>query len=363
MNYKLYNIFNSELEAEWIKFQNVNNSYVFQTYDWNRIWCEKFLDKSIPYIYIIYNDNSPIALFPFYLKRFFGARILYLIGGKQSDYLTPLFSNNYFEQNLNIESTWNYLNEIVVQYDYLCLDKVPFSLSLNQLNPIVKLDNFSDSNISYSAILPQTFDEYNLSLRAKLRSDILRQVRRLEEFGELSYCHQIDEFDFEKYLNILYEFKSMQYKRTGVIDAFAQKKVREFYIAFFQNKNSSFVPVLSVLRLNEEVIAIHLGVQFSGRFYYLLPAYNFDFQVYSPGKILLYRLIQEVINSRNVIFDFTVGGEEYKREWCNNELGLHKFESYRGFLGYFVKIVFSFIDHLKRDQHMRKLLTAIKRMN
>ena len=363
MNYKLYNVFNNELEIEWIKLQNISNPYVFQTYDLNRLWCENFSDNVIPYIYIIYDDDNPIALFPFYLKSVFGARTLFLVGGKQFDYLTPLFSSRFFELNLNIETIWDYLNTIIVKYDYLCLDKVPINLTLNQLNPIVKMIGFSDINTSNSAILPTSFEEFNLSLRSKLRSDIKRQVRRLEESGELSFCYKIDQLNIDKYLGILFELKSMQYKRTGVIDAFANEKVKQFYTSLFQNKNHCFLPILSVLRLNDEVIAIHLGIQFNGRFYYLLPAYNFEFQVYSPGKILLHRIIQEVINSRNVVFDFTVGGEEYKREWCNNELILYRFESYRGLKGYFIMIVTFLINFIKRNPQIRKVLTAIKRMN
>ena len=363
MNFKLYNVFNNELETEWIKIQGVNNVFVFQTFNWNKIWCDNFLDNGIPFIYIIYEDDRPIALFPFYFKTFFGVRTLFLIGGKQSDYLSPLFSDEIFDQNLKIDSIWEYLNKIIVGFHYLCFDKVPRTLSLNQLNPIVNLNGFSVTNISYSANLPQSFEEYNSTLRSKLRSDIKRQVRRLEELGELSFCYEIDQFSFEKYLNVLFELKSMQYKRTGVIDAFANDKVKKFYTSLFYNKFSSFKAVFSVLKLNDQPIAIHLGIQFSGRFYYLLPAYNFDYQVYSPGKILLHRIIQEAVNTKNVVFDFTVGGEEYKREWCNNELVLQRFEYYRGILGYIVKIVFSCVNFLKRDRYMRKILTSIKRIN
>lgn len=363
MNFKLFNVFNNELKSEWIKIQGINNVFVFQTFDWNKIWCENFLDYGMPFIYIIYEEERPIALFPLYLKTFFGVRTLSLIGGKQSDYLSPLFSDKIFDQNINIGSIWKYLNKIIVDYHFLCFDKVPRNLVLNQLNPILNLNGFSVTNTSYSANLPQSFEEYDSTLRTKLKSDIKRQVRRLEELGKLSFCYEIEQFNIEKYLNVLFEFKSMQYKRTGVIDSFANDNVRKFYSSLFNDNFSSFKPIFSVLKLDDEPIAIHLGVQFSGRFYYLLPTYNFDYQVYSPGKILLHRIIQEAINTKNVVFDFTVGGEEYKREWCNNELVLQRFEYYRGILGYFVKMVFSCVNYLKRDRYMRKILTSIKRIN
>ena len=363
MNFKLYNVFNNELETEWNKIQGINNVFVFQTFNWNKIWCENFLDIERPFIYIIYEGDRPIALFPLYLKTFFGVRSLFLIGGNQSDYLSPLFSDKIFDPNMKIGSIWEYFNKIIVDYHFLCFDKVPRNLSLNQLNPIVNLHGFSVTNNSYSANLPQSFEEYDSTLRSKLKSDIKRQVRRLEELGKLSFCYEIDQFNVEKYLNILFKLKSMQYKRTGVIDAFANDKVRKFYTSLFYNKFSSFKPVFSVLKLNDEPIAIHLGVQFSGRFYYLLPAYNCDYQVYSPGKILLHRIMQEAINTKNVVFDFTVGGEEYKREWCNNELVLQRFEYYRGILGYMVKMVSSLFNYFKRDRYIRKILTTIKRIN
>ena len=60
-------------------------------------------------------------------------------------------------------------------------------------------------------------------------------------------------------------------------------------------------------------------------FYYLMPTYESgEWGKYSPGRLLLLELIKWSINSGLKYFDFTVGGEAYKKNWCNIEVELYE---------------------------------------
>ena len=49
-----------------------------------------------------------------------------------------------------------------------------------------------------------------------------------------------------------------------------------------------------------------------------------EWNKYSPGRILLLKLIQWSIENGLKYFDFTIGNESYKKDWCDNQLELYK---------------------------------------
>ena len=75
----------------------------------------------------------------------------------------------------------------------------------------------------------------------------------------------------------------------------------------------------SILKLDEEIIALHWGVVDMNIFYYLMPAYSSkNWSKYSPGKILLEDLMVSCKENGINVFDFTSGDEPYKKIWSND---------------------------------------------
>ena len=60
-------------------------------------------------------------------------------------------------------------------------------------------------------------------------------------------------------------------------------------------------------------------------FYYPMPAHEGgDWEKYSPGRLLLEHLLEWLIQNNLLVFDFTVGGEHYKKDWCDTETPLYE---------------------------------------
>ena len=72
--------------------------------------------------------------------------------------------------------------------------------------------------------------------------------------------------------------------------------------------------------------AANLGLTYRGCFYHLLASYD-DGEVarYGPGATHLNDLLQVALARGFKIFDFTIGDERYKRDWCDTELKLFDF--------------------------------------
>lgn len=82
---------------------------------------------------------------------------------------------------------------------------------------------------------------------------------------------------------------------------------------------------LSWLRCGSSVLAIHLGFAFGRTFYYYIPSYSCEWSAFSPGKLLMYRLIGWAVNNGFECFDFMSGEADYKSVFANEQCELSDF--------------------------------------
>ena len=131
--------------------------------------------------------------------------------------------------------------------------------------------------------------------------------------------------------------KNARLSSRGIKDIFKLEDLN-FYKNFERKKLSKIKTHLSALSLNNELIAIHWGIIYNRRFYYLLLSMKEDnLKKYSPGRLLISLLVRWSIAKKMQIFDFTLGDEGYKKSWANRSSALHNYiqlSSLRGLILY-----------------------------
>jgi CelD/BcsL family acetyltransferase involved in cellulose biosynthesis len=103
-------------------------------------------------------------------------------------------------------------------------------------------------------------------------------------------------------------WKSAQYQRSNYVDVFASEKMRNLFLRLFEKGAIT----LSALYVGDRAAAIHMGPVSAERFYYWVPAYDTELQLYSPGVILMEELMRDCMSAGTREFDFLIGGEDYK---------------------------------------------------
>lgn len=342
MKIKIFEKFNSELENFWTKLESDSNSSVFQSYNWNKLWYDTigFKQKLKLKIVLVFFENKVVMLFPFILKSSYGFNIISFIGDQQSDYLSPLIN---YKANLDLKNIWSSVISSLPNHDLIFFNKL--TLFKNKANlDFLSLLKINEFNIAHSSSLSESLEDYNQRLRSKLKSDLNRQKRRLSNLGKLKFKIINDGTEFKKLVPKMISQKRDRYKKTNVPDPFINELVKDFYINLIDIKSTELIPHYSVLMLDDEIIAAHLGIIYRKRFYYLLPSYSSKYMVYSPGKIQLYFLIEHSILNNLNVFDFTIGGESYKKEWCDDSMKIYYYfrsNNLKGiFYKYFLKLVF-----------------------
>jgi len=84
-------------------------------------------------------------------------------------------------------------------------------------------------------------------------------------------------------------------------------------------ESSTFAAPLGTLYAGEELIAVHLGIRSHNVLHIWFPAYNTDFEKYSPGLILLLMLAENAADRGIVRIDLGPGEERYKQNFKSGD--------------------------------------------
>jgi CelD/BcsL family acetyltransferase involved in cellulose biosynthesis len=79
---------------------------------------------------------------------------------------------------------------------------------------------------------------------------------------------------------------------------------------------------LSVLYAKGEVVAGHFGLRSKTTWHWWFPAYNPQFEKYSPGLILILKMLENIAQSGTNIIDFGKGDQDYKLHLMNGSIAV-----------------------------------------
>tara|TARA_Y100000741_G_scaffold70086_1_gene50979 strand:- start:9800 stop:10915 length:1116 start_codon:yes stop_codon:yes gene_type:complete len=364
MKIKIYKEFNKELKVHWNKIENKSNHFIFQRFDWLGTWQKYIGDNSYkisPNIIVLFdNDLSPKIIFPLGIIRKLGVNILTFLGGGQSDYNFPLIDNGWINNHQLLTKAWLTIYDSFPSFDVLHLDKFPKNI-FEDSNPFLKILNYHKHDIAYYSKIPKSIEEFESKIRSKVRTDTKRQLRRLNKLpGKLKIDLNNISNDNVEGIKAMIEQKKKKYKLTNVPDIFKEKDVEGFYLNLHKYLKGEAYIHFSTLKYNNRFLSTHWGAIHNKRFYFLMPSYESGkYAVYSPGKVLLYSLMENSINNKLEIFDFTIGAEQYKKDWCDFNLELYEYFNYKSLKGYIYVLFIKFKRIIKRNPFLFDLAKRI----
>ena len=356
---KIYRNFDDELESKWKSLEKkCNNYFIFQCYDWLFHWqqtigCKYFIN---PFIIAVSHRDTVVALYPLALRRILGAKILEFMGGEQSDYNVPIIADDYLSTK-NMLTIWHIVKVVLPDHHIKLFLRIP-QLIVKEENNLCSIWKMRKVSSAYSSTLPQSMKVLRDKIPKKIISDSRRQTRRLSEQGKLSFFVAKTDSEYKRLIRPMLEQKRTRYQQTGVRDILAEQAVQNFYEKIVIKPESTFQIHLSALMLDEKVLATHWGGVHNGRFYFLMPSYANQWGKYSPGRLLLVKLIEWSIDNHIETFDFTIGSEDYKKSYCDQEVGIYDHVKLVSPIGMPYLLVRGMIVFLKTNPRIRHTLTS-----
>jgi CelD/BcsL family acetyltransferase involved in cellulose biosynthesis len=166
----------------------------------------------------------------------------------------------------------------------------------------------------------------------KLRKKSLRRHEKgLERKGKLVDVTYNRADSILPLLEPFFEQHIQRWSNTNSQSLFLNEKNREFYRKVTKYLDRSGCLRFTVLSLNDCMIAAHFGFLQAGRFIWYKPTFDPQLAKFSPGEVLLKRLIEQAQSEGASEFDFTIGDEAFKYRFatkCRNVVNLHITDSW-----------------------------------
>ncbi len=165
--------------------------------------------------------------------------------------------------------------------------------------------------------LPQSWDEYLLTLNRHDRHELRRKMRRIKEQKAFQICYQGNKADVERFFYLM-ELSSDR-KR-----AFLKSEMKSFFRDIFEVFWPQKMSALCFLKLEEATIASALTFFYKDEVLLYNSGFDPKFARFSPGLVLKAFLIKHAIEQKKKRFDFLRGGEKYKYDLGAKERRLYR---------------------------------------
>jgi CelD/BcsL family acetyltransferase involved in cellulose biosynthesis len=141
-----------------------------------------------------------------------------------------------------------------------------------------------------------------------LRTILVSERKLTERHGEVEFC--FDDRSPEA-LEAMFAWKSDQYRRTGHFDVFSVVWTRRLVDALRRSEAETGARgVVSSLKVDGELAAIHFGMMGGGVMHYWFPAYDPAFQKEGSGNALLVRILEAAKDQG--LSEIHLGGGDYR---------------------------------------------------
>jgi CelD/BcsL family acetyltransferase involved in cellulose biosynthesis len=150
------------------------------------------------------------------------------------------------------------------------------------------------------------------------------KLKNLGEIGPVAFATASAADDVRGVLGTLFQQKAASFARMGAANFLNRPGYRDFYQAVASADEYSALVHVSKFSVGETLSAANLGMVFRGRYYHVLASHGGGAAIerFGPGTAHLHMLIEHAIQAGCHTFDFTIGDESYKQDWCEQQVSL-----------------------------------------
>jgi CelD/BcsL family acetyltransferase involved in cellulose biosynthesis len=326
----------AEVESAWRAFEKTADRTVFQTFDWLAAWQREIgaIRGVSPAIVIGHDKTGAIQfIFPMAVQQRRLVRRLTFLGSELCDYNGPLLAPG-FAANLTDESfrrLWRAISRRLrrdsrSRFHLYDLEKMPQTIGTRR-NPFRALGVRANPSRAYIATLGRDWDAYYAERRsAATRKTERKQAKRLAECGEITLVEPQESSERVAVIDALIAQKRRALARMGADDIFDRPGYVAFYRAVAASDRLRGMLRISRLAVGSETGAAGIALLDRGTLSLILSSYHDGVLAqHGPGRTLLNALLRSAIEAGIRDFDFTIGDEPYKRDWCDREVALYDF--------------------------------------
>lgn len=312
-----------EIAPTWRAFEAVAEGTVFQTYAWHETW-HRTVGRArgvTPAIVVGRRGEAVVFLAPLAVERRLVARLVWH-AGDMSDYNAPLVAADFAEilPPASFAAFFRRVREAIAAaapFDVVSLDKMPGTVAA-AANPFAAIATQKAPDGAWRMALSGDWEAFYRDKRSSATRRKDRKKRaKLATFGEVRFESAREPGDVMAHLEELFRQKTAWLAAVGAPDFFGRPGHRDFFTALAREPRSRGAVHLGRLMVGEATAATAFAMIHRGAYYLLVLAYaQGPLTPWGPGAALLRDLIAYAIDAGCTVFDFTIGDERFKSEWC-----------------------------------------------
>lgn len=311
-----------ELEEEWNMLERQWTSSGYQSYFWVKAAYEIFETGNRPVVVHVTAGNTTVLLLPLVLVKGLPS-VLRWPGNNHCNIGCGLFSRSFLEapDPALMPLVLDTVRKHVAGPAILHLKNQPTHLA-GFPNPLLQFEHQPGPNPLYVMDLTLGLDGLlDLGNGARKRRAFRRQKRRAEEMGGYELVIPTDRPEILETLELFFSVKAERLQELGVSDVFEPDNIREFMAALATASSDPHNNPLMfyVLKVNGKPRAMYGTIAHGKRCFSCVNAVVFDdFAGESPGEMILYLMLEDLIERGFDYFDIGIGQERYKLSWCKD---------------------------------------------
>lgn len=337
------------IAAEWKHLSEISDTYIFQTYEWNRIWWKHFGQGQQLHMLLFYQNEQLVGIAPLFLDevkmlgrpvysclRFLGS-IVSQPKGKDlkgllpySDYMDLIIYPGC-EYKVH-QKLMHYLKNNRLSFDEIILEEIPENSSLwNNMLPELREQNYifiKDQGSSCPIIkLGCSWAEHLKNMSKSSRYKSRRFIKQAEKPGYKIFDIKDAESkeEISKAYELLVVLHQKRWKDLGYPGIFGEDRMYEFLkeitLVFFER---GWAQCKMVYSLNEhnKCIAVDLLFTYKKRVYLVQRALDPESSAteHGPGNVSLNVMVRDAAENGMEEFDLLRGTEAYKFRSANSLL-------------------------------------------
>ncbi len=254
---------------------------------------------------LVRRGKELVAVLPVFQRNF---GLIRPVGAPFSDYAAPILSK---DANLTIE-------EIIALSGYAAYRSNAVLLPMSDEGPDGSETAMRSFIIHLNGQSAEEHLESHRAQHAKRYKNFRRLMNKLErECGEIEFVYGPAK---DLPVETLLKWKSQQFVREGLLDLTTSRNsasILNNMSTLEVTDDSNLSGFMTCLKVKGEMVVGHFGVRGETNFHPWISAYDPEFEDYSPGLLLLYKIVEEMGNMGLESYDLSSGHESYKKYFCS----------------------------------------------
>lgn len=286
---------------------------LFQSHEWLDAWWQAVAADPAPAlrVAVLADADGPLAILPLVLDRRGCVARLGWMAAEVSDYCDLIAA-----PGLDGAAAWPGLRALLGRSGgaLLSLGQIrPDGAAARLFGPHLRADPAPPARSPYVDLAGRSWAEVEQAISSSWRKDLRRLGKRLTERAPWRYA----ECDTPGHRAAAIEFVLRHKAGQLAGDALALARHERVFAPlardiFARAAVGQARTHVAVIETGGKPIAAHLGFVDAERFYYYVPAYDPDYQAFSPGNILMFELLRRACELGAPVFDLLRGDYAYK---------------------------------------------------